>query len=742
MMKRILVMGMGLLWVVAAGGCGDDDSGDNNNTATEICANTMDDDGDGLVDCNDPDCLNNPACQSETETLCDDGLDNDADGMADCLDADCQSDPACQSQTETVCDDGLDDDGDGDIDCADADCAGETYCEATETTCDDVFDNDGDGDVDCADSDCSGDAACAEETICDDGLDNDSDGDIDCADSDCASETYCESPEATCDDSFDNDGDGDVDCADSDCSGDAACQTESVCDDGTDNDSDGDIDCADSDCASETYCESPEATCDDSFDNDGDGDVDCADSDCSGDAACQGQTETVCDDGLDDDSDGDIDCADSDCASEAYCETTESTCNDAFDNDGDGDVDCADSDCSSDPNCASTGTTGDACTSDADCTVAGAFCLLEQGAGFPSGYCTVDCSSSGTCTEADTECINAGLILCAQHCTLANPTECRPGYSCEDISLGTGMGVCWPSCQSNAECGVTNQCDSTSGFCVWGDVVAGSETVTNDPNSDGIADAGETFELAFDAYNQGGGLAAGPIDVAVIVNSTASTVTGTVALTAPSNTTCAAGDLAADTSVSCQPWTVQVPGTAQSGERVAFDFTFTGPNDTWTDTWALSVGTSYQTLIPSLDPQGDQGTFDCDLRDVVGYEASGTLYLRMDFHASCTPAGIMDLYLCDATNCVTLTLEDDGSGNMVPTIWSNAGGWYEVTTLPGSYQVTPSTFPTQNLDYEIAIADIPDLDTSAQRLDVRGSIGATVAYDDNAPDTGFGSIAW
>ncbi len=502
------------------------------------------------------------------------------------------------------------------------------------------------------------------------------------------------------------------------------------------------MDCADTDCTGETYCEATEATCDDSFDNDGDGAVDCADSDCSGDAACQGQTETVCDDGLDDDSDGDIDCADSDCASETYCEATESTCNDAFDNDGDGAVDCADSDCGSDPNCASIGTTGDACTSDADCTVAGAFCLLEQGAGFPSGYCTVDCSSTGTCTETDTECINAGLVLCTQHCTLANPTECRPGYSCEDISLGTGMGVCWPSCQSNTECGVTNQCDTTAGFCVWGDVVAGSGAVTNDPNSDSIADAGETFDLAFDAYNQGGGLAAGPIDVTVTVNSTASTVTGTVALTAPADTICAAGDLAADTSATCQPWTVQVPGTAQAGERVAFDFTFTGPDDTWTDTWALSIGTSYQTLIPNLDPQGDQGTFDCDLRDVVGYEASGTLYLRMDFYASCTPAGIMDLYLCDATNCVTLTLEDDGAGSMVPTIWSSAGGWYQVTTLPGSYQVTPSTFPTQNLDYEIAIADIPDLDTSAQRLDVRGSIGATLPYDDNAPDTGFGAIAW
>ena len=89
------------------------------------CANSTDDDGDGLTDCEDPDCFGQTGCT--TEDLCDDGQDND---------------------------------GDTNVDCADDDCAAETFCEATETTCDDSFDNDGDGDTDCDDTDCSDATAC------------------------------------------------------------------------------------------------------------------------------------------------------------------------------------------------------------------------------------------------------------------------------------------------------------------------------------------------------------------------------------------------------------------------------------------------------------------------------------------------------------------------------------------------------------------------------------------------------
>lgn len=49
---------------------------------------------------------------------CDDGVDNDGDGLVDCVDPDCCG-------PETRCSDGVDDDGDGLVDCADPDCCGE-----------------------------------------------------------------------------------------------------------------------------------------------------------------------------------------------------------------------------------------------------------------------------------------------------------------------------------------------------------------------------------------------------------------------------------------------------------------------------------------------------------------------------------------------------------------------------------------------------------------------------------------
>jgi hypothetical protein len=61
--------------------------------------------------------------------------------------------------------------------------------------------------------------------------------------------------------------------------------------------------------------------------------------------------ETICNDGLDNDGDGQTDCADANCVGQpgpggVLCQATETTCDDGFDNDGDGLVDCLD------PNCA------------------------------------------------------------------------------------------------------------------------------------------------------------------------------------------------------------------------------------------------------------------------------------------------------------------------------------------------------------------------------------------------------
>ncbi len=62
----------------------------------EQCANSADDDCDDLVDCYDPDCADDPACDgfcAPSPEVCDDGIDNDCDGLIDCDDIDdCMSD--------------------------------------------------------------------------------------------------------------------------------------------------------------------------------------------------------------------------------------------------------------------------------------------------------------------------------------------------------------------------------------------------------------------------------------------------------------------------------------------------------------------------------------------------------------------------------------------------------------------------------------------------------------------------
>ena len=116
------------------------------------------------------------------ETDCADGLDNDDDGYVDCEDVDCSNNSACPED----CSDNVDNDYDGYVDCQDSECQGDPECAEI---CDDGLDNDYDGYTDCRDSDCAGDASCVE--ICGDGIDNDQDGYTDCGDTQCATYPDC-----------------------------------------------------------------------------------------------------------------------------------------------------------------------------------------------------------------------------------------------------------------------------------------------------------------------------------------------------------------------------------------------------------------------------------------------------------------------------------------------------------------------------------------------------------------------
>ena len=115
-----------------------DDSDDTTPGSEEDCTDGLDEDQDGLTDCEDADCAE--ACVED----CADKVDNDQDGLTDCDDDDC----VC---TEEDCGDGVDDDKDGLLDCEDDDCV-----DACVEDCSDDADNDQDGLTDCDDDECYG----------------------------------------------------------------------------------------------------------------------------------------------------------------------------------------------------------------------------------------------------------------------------------------------------------------------------------------------------------------------------------------------------------------------------------------------------------------------------------------------------------------------------------------------------------------------------------------------------------
>ncbi len=101
--SRMLLL-FAVIGLAGCGGKGDtDDSGVESDTDTDTDADT---DADTDVD---------------TTELCDDGIDNDSDGLIDCEDGDCADDGSC---VETDCADTVDNDDDGVADCADEDCWG------------------------------------------------------------------------------------------------------------------------------------------------------------------------------------------------------------------------------------------------------------------------------------------------------------------------------------------------------------------------------------------------------------------------------------------------------------------------------------------------------------------------------------------------------------------------------------------------------------------------------------------
>jgi hypothetical protein len=100
--------------------------------------------------CDDiPECADADTDTEPTDEDCGDGVDNDQDGLTDCEDED------CLDECIEDCGDGIDNDQDGLTDCEDEDCL-----EACIEDCTDQTDNDQDGFADCDDDECYGIDGC------------------------------------------------------------------------------------------------------------------------------------------------------------------------------------------------------------------------------------------------------------------------------------------------------------------------------------------------------------------------------------------------------------------------------------------------------------------------------------------------------------------------------------------------------------------------------------------------------
>lgn len=124
----------------------------------------------------------------------------------------------------------------------------------------------------------------------------------------------------------------------------------------------------------------------------------------------------------------------------------ESECSNYVDDDDNGLLDCADASCQATPACVpGDKAPGQPCTLSTECFANqnDPICLDAANTGFPGGYCSQfctmfpdDCGLSGVCTVEGP----GGAHVCMDACTTS--AECRPGYNCLDF--GYPKKICFP----------------------------------------------------------------------------------------------------------------------------------------------------------------------------------------------------------------------------------------------------------------------------------------------------------
>jgi len=94
MIRTLFLSAIALVISLLLGGCPFREEEKKTVVPSEVCDNLVDDDGDGVTDCDDADCLADEGCLTPSE-VCLNFEDDDGDGLTDCFDPDCDSVPDC-----------------------------------------------------------------------------------------------------------------------------------------------------------------------------------------------------------------------------------------------------------------------------------------------------------------------------------------------------------------------------------------------------------------------------------------------------------------------------------------------------------------------------------------------------------------------------------------------------------------------------------------------------------------------
>ncbi len=756
MKKRLFAMLMMSAAVFMFAACDDDgDSGNNTNNsgndAVEICDDSTDNDGNGLMDCEDPSCKDDPACEINGIEICDDDKDNDGDGAVDCDDSDCSKNVICMMDgaVGSPCRDASDCTEGVDTVCANEPESGfpAGYCYSSCNT----------------QSDCPEGSVCMQTMFggyCLKGCDPNGDG------SECRPGYSCQ----------DMAGDGSIYACWPACTDDSQCVITG--------------DCAVGDEYGENYtgyCYAPPENCSDGVDNDFDSDADCDDDDCAGDAACGCPEDSLGNTTMD--TAGEVTAVpydvDANICGPSYEDwylfiAPESTMYQAqisfTHNDDNGDLDLY---------------VYDASNTDEALDSSVSFSNVEtvrwnatQGKGYyvvVHGYyksigayhfnldvapatpdltnVTVDPTplEPGSTAEVSFTIENVGgtagsfdVVVSAdatQYVTLSQSTfstgELNPGedfQSTFQLSLADTYASADPI-HLNVEVTDSNTSEHWKfdiDLKVLNSVIeAGQFSLTEGSggNGNGYPDAGETADLSFGLRNTGNA-DAGALNVQV------STSVSGVNITPSGSTQCTAS-LAAGSKTTCTGWTISLD-SGLSETEIPLHFTVTSDSRTWEYDWMFHVGErDFMPVSSTPDAQGDNGQGVCDLENILFYASSdGLLHFRMKFYSECDHSGLVnDIYVCDTNydTCITLTYEPDDQGNMITSIYSSSSNWGKVNN-PASYVVETDGASSDHVDYTIAADEIPEVDIFTNRIVTSAAVGiiesGNLNYFDSFPEDG------